>query len=93
MLEQKKTNHKIIERLLIDKIDAICCILKLRFENWDIDKRLFLTILKEAQKSASVKKITKLADEYDALIDSAKHLKIQLNEKYYWLYKLNLNKT
>jgi len=81
-------NRKKFEKMLDVKVSFMCKTLGLKELEWDKDEMLFAAIKKHPQ----FKRIHSTCSEYDALMDSAKMMNVNIESHYSWFYQLNKKK-
>lgn len=69
---------------MLEKLHKMLSILGLRVEEWELDKKLFAAIINHDKFS----NIIELCNEYDALYEASIQMKLSINSKYSWFYRM-----
>lgn len=83
MINKKKTKE--YESKLTELIKQICCRVGLSFEEWDMDKKLYLALI-TSEKFPLAKDMLR---EYQSILEVTRISHININKKFYWFNNLS----
>lgn len=86
-IDKKDTQKNLAEEYLMHILEKVCLSLNIRIEEWNLDKDLFMAIIKNPKlESAAVRHNLAM---YDTCYDMAKKLNIRVNSNLKWFTNIN----
>jgi hypothetical protein len=82
------TNKKIFNKLIREKLTTILNKVGLQIADWQIDENLLKAFFEQQKTKKNKQAILKLLDEYDALIDSSRKMKVSINNNFLMFYQI-----
>jgi hypothetical protein len=85
--KHKDTQKKLAEEYLLHILEGVCLSLNIRMEEWNLDKDLFMAIIKNPKLDSAV--VRHNLAMYDTCYAMVKKLNIKINSNLNWFANIN----